>query len=92
MEFMNKYAAQLPKVLQDEIAMFNPEHRQVMKSVLDELAFLFQEVNCDNNCCCPVVRKRAINKNIIFNDYLFCSEWCVQDFEYEIRRSWRSHH
>ena len=88
---MSNIFYKFPKELQDHIYSYNVLHRKMMKAVCDELLFLHQEIECDNQCGGYDTRNNLIVNNILFNDYYFCSEWCSNDFECELRRSYRHH-
>ena len=41
-------------------------------------------LNCD---CAPI--DVEYTKEIFFETYTFCGEWCQRDFEYDIRKNYR---
>ena len=65
----------LPQVLQDYIGMFNPEHREMMRLVCEELEW----VECDNLCGDYARRLNQYGKN-------FCSAWCCGKDSIDRRR------
>jgi hypothetical protein len=84
----------LPKELQNLIYEFNVEHRPKMREVMNEYAkkqkkFINRYYRCQN---CHN-RLSSINKefstNIYWNKYNFCSELCLMDGEYEIRKCYK---
>jgi hypothetical protein len=77
----------LPQVLQDLIGEFNVEHRRQMRTVLYELL----EYHLKNKYCmnCDYYYAEIKYTRDIFDDtYIFCSEWCQWDLEYDIRRNY----
>ena len=41
-------------------------------------------INCD---CAPIDVK--CTRDIFFETYTFCSEWCQRDFEYDLRKNYQ---
>jgi hypothetical protein len=73
----------LPSVLRDLIGEYNVEHRPKMRLVLNELLESYTCMNCDSDFC----DKRYI-KMILSNKFIFCSEWCMDEMENYIRKSY----
>jgi hypothetical protein len=74
----------LPRVLQDLIGEFNVEHRPKMKLVLEELMEYYTCMNCSSD-----FYDKRYTKTILSNKFVFCSEWCMDDMEHHIRKSYR---
>lgn len=74
----------LPKVAIDLIFSFNPEHREKSFQVFDEL--LTSENTC-YYCYKTQEEEKRIAKNILFERYIFCSEYCCISGEEEIRET-----
>jgi len=77
----------LPQVLQDLIGEFNVEHRRQMQKVLYELLeYHLKNKYCMN--CDYYFAEIKYTRDIFYNTYIFCSEWCQWDLEYDIRRTY----
>lgn len=74
----------LPCVLQDLIGEFNIEHRPKMKLVLEELMEYYTCMNCSSD-----FYDKRYTKTILSNKFVFCCEWCMDDMEHHIRKSYR---
>jgi len=78
----------LPQVLQDLICEFNVEHRDQMRMVLYEMLKYHLNnkfcMNCDYNYA-DIKYTRHVET------YIFCSESCQWEFEYDIRK-YRKYH
>ena len=72
----------LPQVLQDVIGMYNVEHRNMMKSVCQELRDT-KIHECANGCGCSVKFKDASFLTIFGNTYIYCSDECRFDDHYD---------
>ena len=73
----------LPQVLQDLIGEFNVQHREQMRTVLYEML----ERHLKNKYCinCDYYYAEIKYTRNIFNEtYIFCSEWCQWNLEYDI--------
>jgi hypothetical protein len=69
----------LPQVLQDNINLYNVEHRQLMKQVHTKLLFYYKEIKCHN---CHNILKRINPETIsigINYEYFYCSMDCLFD-------------
>jgi hypothetical protein len=73
----------------DHIHSYDVKHREIMKEVCIELLYKLEEIECSNCCGTCIRRLGSIYNNILFEDYYCCSEWCSQDLDYELRRSYR---
>jgi len=65
----------LPKEIQDYIYMFNPEHREMMKQVCEELTY----TEC-YNACGWIIPKHDAMRGSCFEGY-YCSLHCLYDDE-----------
>jgi hypothetical protein len=68
-------------------------HREKMDVVFGELLkkethqdCIVMSSYCDNDC--GSISDSKYTKDILFNKYKFCSQWCQYDFEITIRKSW----
>jgi hypothetical protein len=59
-------------------------HRQLMKSVFEELKY----VKCDY-CDNYIIRIDAIYKQILFSNCYYCSEYCCYKDELEVRKTYK---
>ena len=83
MENLKSKILQLPKEIQDYIALFNYEHRKIMKIICSEI----DTIECDNCCNTIVLKKNSFKNNMMWENYYYCSEWCLNDHEYYFRKS-----
>lgn len=79
----------LPQVLQDYIGMYNVEHRQMMKSVCQELRDTTKKYECQNGCGCSVQFKDAEFRTIQNTKYIYCGWWCSDDHFYSYKKAMR---
>ena len=67
--------------------MNNLIHRQLMKSVFEELKY----VKCDY-CNNFIIRIDAIYKQILFSNWYYCSEYCCYNGESEVRKTYKKNY
>jgi len=81
----------LPEHLQNLIREFNVEHRPLMRLVMDELErYWILRIEEDKNCNhCFHEADEQYSTYIFWNKYNFCGEWCLLEFEYDARKSYR---
>ena len=82
MQNLQNKISKLPKELQVHISMFNYEHRNMMKIVCEQL----EKIEC-NNCYDNILKKDAFQNTIMWEKYYYCSDWCLSDHEYDVRKS-----
>ena len=88
----SKLNAIFPKELVIYIGEFNPEHKEKMKSVFDELHEYHKVVYCDNDMCeKPFDIDDAYVSNMAFSkhDFYFCCEDCQSYGEWSIHYDYR---
>jgi hypothetical protein len=73
----------LPKEIQDHISSFNYEHRIIMKKLCEEINI----VECDNCCNNFISKKNAFKNTMMWKEYYYCSEWCLEDDEHHFRKA-----
>jgi hypothetical protein len=76
--------ANLPQEIQDHLYSYNPEHRQQMKLVCEEI----ECVECANRCGAFMSINDAYEGNI-YDDSYYCSKWCRMDNEMDISKTMR---
>lgn len=71
MNSLHKKILSLPKEIEDQ-----------MKLVCEEI----ETVVCDNGCGSFISKKRAFKNTMMWDDYYYCSEYCLHDHEYYFRK------
>jgi len=77
----------LPKVLVDEIFSYDPQHREYIKEVFEELKnkheclYKCDRYDCETNCY-----DNFLKTSIMFHNFRFCCVECAGEGEDEIRR------
>ena len=94
----------LPQVLVNEIFSYDPQHREYMKGVMNDLLFAHHKWNmcpvfdelieqeCDNEYCGQIITRNSDDTQsvIILNHlYHFCCEDCAGEGEWSIRYDYR---
>lgn len=81
----------LPKVIVDEIFSYDPQHREYMKEVFEELKNKHESLyKCDRYDCESICYdKKSIKLRIFCEKFKFCCEECAGEGESEIRRDMR---
>jgi len=94
----------LPQVLVNEIFSYDPQHREYMKDVMNDLLFshhkwnmapVFDELiqqECDNEYCTQIITlysDESESRIILNNLYHFCCENCAGLGEWSIRYDYR---
>ena len=94
----------LPQVLVNEIFSYDPQHREYMKDVMNDLLFAHHKWNmcpvfdelieqeCDNEYCGQIITRNSDDTQsvIILNHlYHFCCEDCAVEGECSIRYDYR---
>tara|TARA_B110000285_G_scaffold130233_1_gene146347 strand:+ start:4880 stop:5200 length:321 start_codon:yes stop_codon:yes gene_type:complete len=87
----------IPKELVDIIFSYNPEHRENMTHVLDELLYVTNYTTCDNENCEAELYKHeddCVTTWVVGNEHHFCNEECASygewSIRYDIRKSRRN--
>jgi hypothetical protein len=86
----------IPEELIGEVFSYNPEHRENMVNVLDELLHVTNYTTCDNENCEADLYKYCddcVTTWIVGNEFHFCNEECASygewSIRYDIRKSYR---
>lgn len=94
----------LPQVLVNEIFSYDPQHREYMRGVINDLMFAHHKWNmapvfdelieqeCDNEYCSEIITRyneEAESVIILNNLYHFCCENCAGEGEWNIRYDYR---
>ena len=86
----------IPSELLLEIISYNPEHRNNMANVLDELLYVTNYVICDNELCESELYTKhddCVTVTILNREYHFCNESCASygtwSIRYDIRKQFR---
>jgi hypothetical protein len=94
----------LPQVLVNEIFSYDPQHREYMKGVMNDLLFAHHKWNmgpvfdelieqeCDNEYCSEIITlysDESESRIILNNLYHFCCENCAGQGEWSIRYDYR---
>jgi len=94
----------LPQVLVNEIFSYDPQHREYMKDVMNDLLFAHHKWNmtpvfdeliqqeCDNEYCTQIITlysDESESRIILNNLYHFCCENCAGQGEWSIRYDYR---
>jgi hypothetical protein len=80
----------LPKVLVDEIFSYDPQHREYMKEVFEELKNKHESLyKCDRYDCETNCYGNFIKTSIMFHNFRFCCVECEGEGSSEIRRDMR---
>lgn len=94
----------LPQVLVNEIFSYDPQHREYMKNLMNDLLFAHHKWNmdpvldelieqeCDNEYCSEIITRYSQESEsviILNNLYHFCCEYCAGEGEWSIRYDYR---